>query len=119
MGGDGGGAENETGNPPSVRFLGAQFVVPHPPGCVPGRYIPGCPNPREFEKQEGEVAVSLTMDLIRSLYTTVPRSSCWLLVVILMLCQPTAAIGLVEQHQVMTEGQCFAVVTMYRRPSNW
>ena len=27
------------------RFLGAQFVVPRPPGCVPGRYIPGCPNP--------------------------------------------------------------------------
>lgn len=31
--------------PTRTRFLGAQFVVPHPPGCVPGRFIPGCPNP--------------------------------------------------------------------------
>ena len=31
--------------PPYSRFLGAQFVVPHPPGCLPGRTIPGCPAP--------------------------------------------------------------------------
>ena len=38
-------ASSTLGNPASVRFLGAQFVVPRPPGCRPGRYIPGCPNP--------------------------------------------------------------------------
>eukprot|EP01047_Picozoa_sp_COSAG01_P045108 COSAG01_NODE_4132_length_5322_cov_3.930308_3_plen_172_part_00 len=31
--------------PPRTRFLGAQFVTPRPPGCLPGRTIPGCPRP--------------------------------------------------------------------------
>lgn len=76
-----------TFGPGNPRFLGAQFVVPRPPGCIPGRFIPGCPNPPNHShgvtaSESGQARV-------------------------------TGSIGLVEQYQVLTEGQCFALVTIY------
>ena len=67
-----------------VRFLGAQFVVPRPPGCIAGRYIPGCPTPLPNGSLPAKAAAL-----------------------------PTDSIGLVEAFFIPTEGQCFAVVTIF------
>ena len=79
-------------SPGNPRFLGAQFVVPRPPGCIPGRYIPGCPNP----PIASTVPSSGLEDTSKSRQELVD-----------------GPIGLVEQWQVLTEGQCFALVTIY------
>jgi hypothetical protein len=82
----------------NVRFLGAQFVVPRPPGCRPGRYIPGCPNPPNSSSSSSSSSGGDSRGDSSSSSSTVPSSS---------------SIGLVESYQVKTEGQCFAVVTIY------
>jgi hypothetical protein len=79
-------APSDTWAPGNPRFLGAQFGVPRPPGCRAGRFIPGCPNPPVASEDELAVAAAAA---------------------------PTGPIGLIERYQVMTEGQCFAIVTIY------
>ena len=102
--------------PTPARLLGAQFVVPRPPGCVPGRFIPGCPNPHEggIAKAEGAADDTRVHEASSSATGTdanthgagaggaggVGTGS-------------TSSVGLVEQYMVPTEGACFAVVTLF------
>ena len=60
------------GNPANVRFLGAQFVVPRPPGCKPGHYIPGCPNPRNLISPEHQVAPTDSIGLVERYQVPTP-----------------------------------------------
>jgi len=94
-----------TGNPASARFLGAQFVVPRPPGCRPGRYIPGCQNPPSNSSASASNEYNRDGALVRAGKTSTPQ----------LQEHDSAAspVGLVERYQVLTEGKCFAIVTLY------